>query len=241
MKRSITLLGLMVLCLTAVMAATPSSIYKNAGNAVDDCYGYQAGKKDIEWSISYSDGTEKDSGEIEVTYEMTHYGRNLKVTSVGDDEVLSALNSLYTLQVLTPFDDAIIESDFEYLGQESVDGKTANVFSVDVAFDVAALEYGADESGTITGYDSDGDLDGSANMKIWVDATTGVILKQENSFSDLDATQSIAYTVLEDGSSVPSTVDTVLSYRTWINGKTYSDFILTAHDVLSGYFFNENA
>lgn len=147
-------------------------------------------------------------------------GRYIQVREFGDEAIFDLMDRYTDGLVITPFADNLYAMEYTYTGvSETVNGKSADVYTFQMALDSDLLHYDPNytPSGKLLGWDSDDDdFDDTFTGTIWLDRVTGAPVKLVNNISLPDNTtigsltiEQTIYFTIANGIVTPSQIGTV--------------------------------
>lgn len=243
-RKTITIIAVAALAATSLFAANTyeSGLMYYANESIDASDEYVAQSREATIEFTAVDGSTYETKSASATYALKNYGRNIQRSISGDSEVFALLDSIYDGYVMTPFNDAVISYDYDQLDNQVVDGIDCDVYEFEAALDSNSFFAGS-RPGQVLGYDNaDDDYDGDVIMTVYLDATTGQLVRQVAAIevdSTLSYTQTTDFTSFEadgDTITVPATVVTegqiknasgaVTDVTSFKASETFSDYAL---------------
>lgn len=225
-------------------------VYNRADILSDDTESYVPTARNLTLTLTDSAGNVIDETSSIVSYDIVNYGNLIKRFVVGDSDPIDIADKFYDIVPISAFADSIEYTDPTFVGDETIDGRSVKVYSIEIGIDPNAFFYGASPSGTLVGYDkSDDDYDGDAVVKVYVDSTTGGLVRAEWTLffnpglgiSKETYDMVVDYDTVEiDGTEVAVATKVTIdgSYRTATNTSLiYDAASFTLEDELSGYVY----
>jgi hypothetical protein len=235
----------------ATEISTGAALWSKADVIADASETYLPGVRQIAYQETDGKGNTVYADQVVALLEGTHDGRYISVREFGDEAIFDLMDRYTDGMVITPFVDNLYAVEYTYTGvNETVNGKSADVYTFQIALDSNLLQYDPNytASGTILGWDSDDDeFDGTLAGTIWLDRVTGAPVKLVNNYAfpnnttigTLNVEQTI-YFALANGIVTPNQIDTIgnLSISAGTKGQTLiTDF--TMNETQCAFWQNE--